>query len=86
MEKVEAAVLKRFCTRHILQSDKVLDNKKFASIYNLDENSPKTEDFLENSYKLVTRQTTGTSTTTMVDKNGKKLLLTFNSDGSGTKL
>lgn len=83
--KGEAAVLKKVLYEYA-QSDKVLDKKEFASIYNLDENSPKTEKLFKQLQTLVTRQTTGTSTTTMVDKNGNKITSTFNSDGSGTRI
>lgn len=83
--KSEAAVLKKVLYEYA-QSDKVLDKKEFASIYNLDENSPKTEKLFNQLQTLVTRQTTGTSTTTRTDKRGNKITSTFNSDGSGTQV
>lgn len=83
--KAEAAVLKKVLYEYA-QSDKVLDKKEFASIYNLDENSPKTEKLFKQFKTLITRQTTGTSTSTITDNRGNKITSTFNSDGSGTQV
>jgi len=81
----EAVVLQKVLVDYA-GSDKKLSEKEFAQMTGTEVGSPEFKKMWNSLNTIVTRQTTGSSTTTSTDKNGQKITSNLNADGSGTQI